>query len=252
MVAERGFVTVFDASNELDVSAVTVRSDLRTLENAGILRRVRGGAIPVGKAEPSFEVSTASSASEKAKIARVAASMVSSGMSVLLDVGSTTAAVAKALVSRTDLHDVTIITNSLAIALDAEPAIGRFTVVVTGGTLRPLQHSLVAPLSSVLLERIRADIAFIGCNGVEAASGVTNVNLLEAEMKRAMISSATRSVVVADSSKIGAVHLAHVGDLTEFDALVTGPAASRSAIEQLRAVADIEIYCAGGLDHDLA
>jgi DeoR family transcriptional regulator, aga operon transcriptional repressor len=73
-------------------------------------------------------------------------------------------------------------------------------VVVTGGTLRRLQHSLVNPFGTVLLGRLHASIAFIGCNGVDARGGVTNVNLPEAEVKRAMLLAARRPVVVADGS----------------------------------------------------
>ena len=122
------------------------------------------------------------------------------GDTVLLHVGTTTTAIARALVARADLRDVTVVTNGLTVALVLERAWPRISVVVTGGTLRPLQHSLVNPLGTVLLDGLNASIAFIGCNGVDGAGGVTNVNLPEAEVKRAMLLSARRPVVVADGS----------------------------------------------------
>ena len=85
--------------------------------------------------EPSFEESLVEFAGEKQRIGEYAASLVTSGMSVLLDVGTTTTAVARALVARTELEQVTVVTNGLTIAFELEPAIGRLTVVVTGLSL---------------------------------------------------------------------------------------------------------------------
>jgi DeoR family transcriptional regulator of aga operon len=116
---------------------------------------------------------------------------------------------------------VSIITNGLSIALALEPALPRFTVVLTGGTLRPLQHSLVNPGASAFLESVHADIAFIGCNGVDAEHGVTNINYPEAEVKRRMMLSSKRRVLLADRSKLGQTHLGVIGSVDEFDLLLT-------------------------------
>ena len=100
-----------------------------------------------------------------------------------------------------------MITNGLSIALALEAAIPRFTVIVTGGTLRPLQHSLVAPLAANTLPELHADLAILGGNGIAKDGAVTNLNLPEAEIKRAMVTAATRRVLVADASKWGQRHL---------------------------------------------
>lgn len=244
LVAERGFLRVSEAGDELGVSLVTVRSDLNALQASGALRRVHGGAVSNSGTEASFERSLASSADEKSQIAQVAAGLVESGSTVLLDVGSTTALVGRALVARAELHDVTVITNGLTIALELESAIPRFQVIVTGGTLRPLQHSLVDPLASVLLGRLTADIAFVGCNGVHAARGVTNVNIPEAELKRLMIASAQRVVVVADGSKIGGTHVGRIAALDEVESLITGASAPAAELARLRA-AGLAVRVAG-------
>jgi hypothetical protein len=73
-------------------------------------------------------------------------------------------------VQRDDLEDIVVLTNALPIALELEPAIPRFSVIVTGGTLRPLQHSLMNPLATTLLEQLHVDTAFIGCTGVTRAA----------------------------------------------------------------------------------
>ncbi|AZZ54094.1 DeoR/GlpR transcriptional regulator [Rathayibacter festucae DSM 15932] len=237
LAEKQGFVSVADLSDRLGVSVVTVRSDLDRLAGEGTVQRVRGGAVPTGErsGERSFEEGLASASDEKAAIGREAAASVASGESVILDVGTTTLAIAHALVARDDLRDVTVVTNGLSIALALEPAIPRFTVVVTGGTLRPLQHSLVEPLASEVLERIRADVVFVGCTGVHPEAGVTNVNLPEATLKRRMLHAATRRVVVADSSKLGVVDLGRVAGTEEFDRLLTGASAGDAVVERLEA-----------------
>jgi DeoR family transcriptional regulator of aga operon len=241
LVDERGFVRVAELRDAFGVSGVTARTDLDALVAEGAVQRVHGGAVPalLGSAgrperESSFEEALASSVVPKQQIGELAASLVRSGQSVILDVGTTTLAIARALRARTDLTDVVVITNGLSIALELEPAIPRFTVIVTGGSLRPLQHSLVEPLAATVLSQVHADLAFIGCNGVDVHNGVTNINLPEAGVKTLMLAAASRAVVVADGSKLGQVHLGRVGPLAAFDTLVTDAAADPQELALLR------------------
>ena len=250
LVTSRGFVGVTDLSELLGVSSVTVRTDLDALAALGVVRRIRGGAMPVEPhvvAERSFEETQVEASAAKAAIAAEAVRLVAPGMSVLLDVGTTAACVARELLRRHDLHDVTVITNGLAIALTLEPAIPRLQVVVTGGTLRPLQHSLVSPLGGLLLEHVHADIAFIGCNGVDAVRGVTNINLPEAEIKRSMVAAASEVAVLADGSKIGRARLGRVVGLEEVDAVITDATAPRAALDDITALGGPHVILA---DHD--
>jgi len=235
LVQERGFARVADLARRFEVSTVTVRTDLQSLEERGAVRRIRGGAVPptVVTSEQPFEAAEQELAPEKARIAAHAARLVGDGDTILLDVGTTTTAIARALLARTDLRDITVFTNALNVALELEGAGPRISVVVTGGTLRPLQHSLVNPLATVILERLRASIAFIGCNGVDAARGVTNVNLPEAEVKRAMLLAARRRVVVADGSKLGEVELAKVCDVREVGLVISDGTADPAIVAEI-------------------
>ncbi len=247
VIAARGFMKVVELGETFGISGVTVRSDLDALERARLILRTHGGAVPrqpPPEREASFEESLESSSAAKERIGAAAAALVLSGQSVLLDVGTTTLAVARALVARADLHDVTVVTNGLTIALELERAIPRFTVVVTGGTLRPLQHSLVDPLARPVLEQVHADIAFLGCNGVDVERGVTNINLPEAEIKRLMLGASARPVVVADSSKLDRVHLGAVGPLADVATLITDDGAAASRLDAFRA-AGVEVVVAG-------
>jgi len=235
LVAERGFVRVADASLELGVSEVTVRGDLTALEAAGSVVRVHGGAMPVATgAEASLESSLDRDAAAKRSIGAAAARLVASGDAVYVDAGSTSMALAHALVERHDLRDVTVVTSGLTIALALEAAGPRFTIVVTGGTLRPLQHSLVSPFAVPMLDALRLDTAFIGCNGVHAQHGVTNVNLPEAEIKTRVLGRAQRGVILADGSKVGATEVAVIAEVGAFDTLVTSGDAPADALAALR------------------
>jgi DeoR family transcriptional regulator of aga operon len=237
IVWDEGFARVTDLADRFGVSAVTVRADLTALEGRARVRRVRGGAVPPSGllGERPFESSQWESPLEKSSIGVRAAAMIASGDTVILDVGTTTTAIARALVLRGELRDVTVVTNGLNIALELERAAPRISVVVTGGTLRPLQHSLVNPLGTALLERLHASLAFVGCNGVDPEAGITNVNLPEAEIKRAMLLAARRRVIVADGSKIGEVELAKVCDLEEVSVLITDPSADPEVLTGIAA-----------------
>ncbi|WP_211262272.1 DeoR/GlpR family DNA-binding transcription regulator [Nitriliruptor alkaliphilus] len=233
---EHEFVRVTDLAERFEVSEVTVRADLDTLESRGHLRRVRGGAVPrsTAPAERPFEEAEIAAADQKRAIARAAAASVSDGDTIILDVGTTTTAIAQELAAREDLSDITVFTSSLTIALALEPATPRLTVVVTGGTLRPKQHSLVEPLAGLVFASIRAGTAFVGCNGLDVDAGVTNVNLPETEVKKLILRAAQRRVVVADGSKLGQVALAHVCDLDEVDLLITSADADPELVSSLR------------------
>jgi len=227
-----GRAQVVALAEELGVSEVTIRQDLAYLEERGLLRRTHGGAIPVETGyEMSFEDMTGEKTEEKARIAARAAALVHEGETILLDVGTTTTAVAKALAGRRNL---TIVTNALNIALILEGSPG-ITVIVTGGTLRAKQHSLVNPLAMDVLQRIRADRAILGANGVESVAGVTNANFPEAEIKRVMANRAREKILVADSGKIGRIAAAVVAPVTAFDRLITGAEAVESEIGLLTA-----------------
>ncbi len=228
LLREQEFVRVTELAQALGVSGVTIRADLGLLEEQGTVRRVHGGAILARSdpaAEPSFELALGSAAVEKAQIARHAAGLVGTGESILIDAGTTSTYLARELAARSDVHDVVVFTNGLRTALELEPAIPRLSVLVTGGTLRPLKHSLVDPLAAPMLQEIHAETAFLSCHGIDPGAGVTSMHLLEATMKRRMIHAARRRVLVADSSKVGRIGLVAVCAAADVDLLVTGRAA---------------------------
>lgn len=239
LVQQNGEVSASELSELLGVSEVTVRSDLRALAQAGQVRRTRGGArrpLELHR-ESSLEETRHKHAAAKRRIGRAAAALVQDGETVFLDVGSTTTEVARAL--SPTLHGVTVITNGLNIALELE-RLPNLQVIVTGGTLRPLQHSLVSPYALEVLGRIHADRLFLGCNGVSAAAGVTNANHEEAEIKRVMVRQAREVVVVADHSKLGQVSRAQVAPIGAVHTLITDRHADGLSAELQASLADVQ------------
>jgi DeoR family transcriptional regulator of aga operon len=243
VVLSQEFVTVQDLSDRFGVSIVTVRSDLDELAERGQLRRVRGGAVAAFRlaSEVSYEARSDAQAQEKVLIAKAAVGLLADSDTVLLDVGTTTMAIARELVARTDLNDLTVVTNGLNIAIALEPAIPHVRVLVTGGTLRPLQHSLVDPMAGLMLHRLRASIAFVAANGIHPEHGISTTNMPEADMKQRLLAATHRRVVVADASKFSQEALVRVCDLNEVDLILTAGDVEPLVLAAVREQVEVQV-----------
>jgi len=235
-VRHHEFARIQDLARQLGVSEVTIRSDIDILARAGGIRRVRGGAMRVVEAVPEvvYEARVSSHQREKRAIGLAAAAMLSSGDSVILDVGTTAMAVADAIVDRQDLTNLTVFTPGLNIALALERAIPRIEVVVTGGTLRPQQHSLVGPNSTLILEQIRATFGFLGCNGIDPSHGVVGLSLSDVALKQAILKASRTSVIITDASKFSQTSLVRVCGFTDIDLVLTAGAPDPVSVEAVR------------------
>lgn len=229
-----GQVRVTELSHELGISEMTVRRDLNSLASAGELVKVHGGATREQSAtsvEPGFIRKLGLAAPEKEALALRAAEMVEPGMSVGLNSGTTTYALAGHC---TGIANLTVVTNSPRIAevfYSAENP--SQTVILTGGIRTP-SDALVGPLATSALAQLHVDICFMGVHGMTAEDGFTTPNMLEAQANRAFMASAARQVVVADHTKWGITGLCQISPLDAADALVTGDALSPDAVEILR------------------
>lgn len=237
MVDTEQFASVKQLANLFGVSQVTIRTDIDALskEHHG-LRRVRGGILrgQVPYSETPYEARSSSEEAGKRAIGEAAADIVQSNDTVILDVGTTTMAIAEALVKKTDLTNVTVFTNGINIALVLERAYPRIMTVVTGGSLRPLQHSLVEPMATLILGNITANIAFLGCNGIDPEFGISATNLPEASIKQVIVQAAHQVFVVADASKFGRRTLAHVCGLEDVDCFLTAGFVDDALATQIR------------------
>lgn len=231
LVQNHGRVLVDDLSDSLHLSKITIRKDLDYLQSKGMIVRTHGGALPAqagALSDPTIREKVEQHHEEKVRIAEAAAAMVSEGQCIILDSGTTTTEIARALLA---FRRLTVITNAINIA--AELAVSNFEVILTGGTLRKNSLSLVGPLAEDVLREIHGDILFIGVDGFDVKTGITTPNVLEARVNRAMVKAAQMVVAVCDSSKFNRRSLSLIVEASSIDRVITDsnlPAAEVKAI----------------------
>ncbi|WP_374970829.1 DeoR/GlpR family DNA-binding transcription regulator [Terrabacter sp. BE26] len=235
LVQVSGAVKVSELVERLGVSDMTIRRDIERLSGDGLLERVHGGALALdgtrSSDEPGFSAKSRLQLAQKQAIARAAARHVEAGSSIGISAGTTTYELARAV---RDVPDLTVVTNSIPVAqLLHESAAPGQTVVLTGGVRTP-SDALVGPVAVAALRSLHVDILFLGAHGVEGRTGLTTPNLVEAETNRALVESARRVCLLADSSKWGTVGLSTFADLADVDLFVTDTAFPERAREAVR------------------
>jgi DeoR/GlpR family transcriptional regulator of sugar metabolism len=231
LVRERGAAQTSQLAVILGVSEVTIRRDLDELAELGLIRRVRGGAIPPGRhrAEPPFEQSRMDRAAEKERVGAAAAALVQPGDTVILDIGTTALQLARCLHGREGL---TVVTNNLAVyeELRGDEAID---IVLLGGLVRRNYRSLVGFRTEDALGAIRADIAFLGTSGISEDLELYDTTLEEIPAKRVMLNAARFVVLLADGAKFGSGGLGRIADVSAIDRVVTTDDAPQAYLDLL-------------------
>ncbi len=223
-------VKVVALSILFSVSEATIRRDLQELENLGLLQRTHGGAVSSQlDFELSFQDREVFLLDEKRQIALAAANMVEDGETILLDAGTTTREIARALCGKR----LTVATNSMDVAFvfAEEPDI---EVLLLGGTWRKSINSLVGPLTNAMLKLFCFDKAFVAANAVDCNRGASTQNLAEAATKHLMIESAKQTILVADHSKFEQKSFCKIADLSEFSMLITDSKTPKDTLDCLR------------------
>jgi DeoR family transcriptional regulator of aga operon len=230
-LSAHGSVSVADLASELAVSPATIRRDLELLDDQRLLTRTHGGAVAQGVLyELPLRYKTARHQEEKRRIALEAASRVADGEAVGLTGGTTTTEVARVLVERQRL---TVVTNALNIA--SELAIRpNLKLVVTGGWARSESYELVGPLAEQALAGLNLDTVFLGVDGVSFEAGLMTHHEVEAHTNLALMERARRTIVVADSSKIGRTAFARICSIERVDELITDAGADAEALAAIR------------------
>lgn len=227
-----GRVEVAALANTLGVTAETVRRDLTALERRGALRRVHGGAIPVERleVEPTLATRSTRLTAEKRRIAARALDELPTEGTILLDSGSTTLALAELLPPDVDL---TVLTNSLAAAtvLSGHPGVELYLI---GGRVRGVTAAAVGDWATSALTDICVDVSFNGTNGFSVDRGLTTPDQSEARVKRAMVESARRVVLLADASKAGDDHLHRFAHLREVDLVISDEALPEDLVAEIQ------------------
>ncbi len=237
LLDERDSVSVTELMAQFGVTDTSIRHDLTVLQDAGRLRRVRGGAVVNGGARNGSGAlwRAREHLSEKRRIGELAASLVHDGDVVLFDSGSTVAQVAIYL--RGALRgpgSVTLVTNSLPVVEE----VGSWDqphLICLGGLYLPEHRALVGPGTMAALRDLSADIAFLGCDGLTVEGGLTTPHMLIAEIGSALAARARRVVVVADASKLGRTGFTPIVGLDAVQVLVTDSRADPDVVQGLRA-----------------
>jgi DeoR/GlpR family transcriptional regulator of sugar metabolism len=205
-----------DLAQRFGVSEMTVRRDLTHLAREGKLTRVYGGAIRDAD-EPPFAAIETERRDAKERIGRAAAQLVEDGKTIMIDIGTTTLELARALRGR----ELTVITTNLAVVEELLPEAG-IELVLLGGIVRRNYRSLVGVLAEDGLRQVSADIAFLGASGIRHEDmAVMDTTMVEVPIKRGMIAAAERSVLLADAQKFYSGGVVRVCGVEEFDAIVT-------------------------------
>jgi DeoR family transcriptional regulator of aga operon len=245
LAVERSSLEVEEVAHLLDVSPATVRRDFDALAKRQLLSRTHGGAVASGGSVAlplNYKVARGDAAKER--IAQAAAELVPRYAIIGINGGTTTTAVARALVARAEFAPgeqsdsqpaLTVVTNALNIAAELTVR-HQIKIVVTGGVARPQSYELTGPFADEVLKEINIDIAFIGVDALDAVAGASADHEDEARVNRQVVSRARKVVVVADSSKFTKRAFATISPLSEIDVLITDDGISAETVKEFRAL----------------
>jgi DeoR family transcriptional regulator, glycerol-3-phosphate regulon repressor len=229
-IERSGSVVVSDLADVFNVSRETIRRDLKVLADQGRVDIVHGGAVRPGLAEPPLSQRQSSNAAGKSAIAREAARLVSDGMTVLLDSGTTTGAVARALA---DKQNLTIVTNSLGhAALLCQ--VKTFKVFVLGGAIDPTDEAAFGIDTLAQISHFHTDVSFVACGGLAEDGTPTDYTREAAEFRTQLLARARRSYLVVDSDKFARPTPLQIGNLTKVSGVIVDRPPPQAMVEGLR------------------
>jgi DeoR family galactitol utilization operon repressor len=229
LLSERGSLSVSLLSRDLDVSEVTVRSDLKELEEKGYLIRSRGGVYPA--LHQSIIERQQQNIEKKSRIARAAALLVRDGDRIMIEAGTTTALLVRYLIGK---RDIQVVTNSTLVFSYARlnPAL---QITLTGGEFRRETESMVGPVALRTIAGLNVRLAFVGTDGFSTEKGLTTQLVDGAEIVKAMRECAEETILLADSSKWGKTGFVNVLPLAAMDAIITDTDLGEDATRDLEA-----------------
>ncbi|MBA4794854.1 MAG: DeoR/GlpR transcriptional regulator [Phenylobacterium sp.] len=247
LLDERAFWTVSELAQRFEVSEETIRRDARQLEQSGVVQKVHGGlSATSNKIEAPYRIRLRENAAAKQHIARKAAELVSDGMTLLIDSGTSCHWLARNLASTRNL---TIVTNSVEIAHEVLGNPGQ-RLLLAGGQINPIHNAAFGPEAQAFCQRFAPDLTILSMGAVDAERGLLDFDADEAAFKQSLLGQARRIVVLADHSKFTKSGFIQVAAFRDVQDLVTDkepPAALRQACAE----AGTRIHIAEGESNDL-
>lgn len=220
-LAERGFATIEELATHFSVTPQTIRKDINTLANDGLLQRFHGGAgVPLGANNIVYDQRKSMFMEEKKRMGELVAQHIPEGASVCMNIGTTTEAVARALLKHQGLR---VVTNSLNVAtiMVQNPS---HDVLVAGGTVRHRDNGIVGPSAERFIREFRVDYGIIGISGIDDQGNLLDYDYREVAVSRSIIECSRHVYLVTDNSKFGRPAMVRVGRLSDLTALFSnGP-----------------------------
>ena len=218
-LARDGYVRVAEMAKELDVTTVTIRKDLKYLEEKKLLYRTHGSASPVNPQTQEVEVREKEKIhiDEKRRIAMAAAQLIEPDDSIIIASGSTVQMLGDFIQPQGHL---TVVTSSLKTAVQLN-SMDRVDVIQLGGNVRNNSLSVVGVYTSQFFEQITCSKLFLGVDGIDLDYGITNSNIEEALLNIKMIEASQRTIIMADSSKFGRRGFGRICNLDRIDVIIT-------------------------------
>lgn len=237
MVTQSGFVATDALVKHFDVTPQTIRRDLNELSNFGLLERFHGGAgLSKSSANTPYLDRQQTGVRAKQQIAKAAAALIPDGASLFLNIGTTTEAVAEALLDHRDLH---VITNNLNVA----QTLARnetFKIYLPGGRVRNHDGGLLGEKATSFIEQFRTDYSIIGIGGISEAGDLLDFDIQEVSSAQAILRNSQKVILVADQNKFGRRAMNRMAHLSDLDILVTSTEPLPPYIEHLND-ADVKI-----------
>jgi DeoR/GlpR family transcriptional regulator of sugar metabolism len=242
LVAVRGSVRIGELAETFGVTEPTIRKDLSSLQDRGLLKRTHGGALAIHpNADRELAGRQAAHTASKEAIATACLALLHDGDSVFLDSGTTVEALARRLAAQPSTLRLSVLTSSLGVA-HALAEVPTIDCVLLGGQLRRVDGSVVGDLALENLQRFTFSAAFLGASGFSEL-GISVGSLAEAALKAAVIERARRVVLPVDHHKVGATDFARVCMLDAVDVVVMDEASE--AVRELCDAFDVELITAG-------
>jgi DeoR/GlpR family transcriptional regulator of sugar metabolism len=236
IVKKKQSATVTELSRLLNVSEVTVRQDLNRMAADGLIVRTHGGAIAAerGKQEFTFSTRDKLNADQKQHIGQAAAALIQPHDSIILDASTTALYIARAILQRNNLGDLTIITNGIHTALELAER-SDITTILTGGIVRASAFSTYGSFTWEILAQVNVNKGFFGVGGISLEQGLTDLNVQEVNVKKAMAERCQEIIAVADGTKFGEIALTTFVPIERLAHIVTDTSAPAALVEALRA-----------------
>lgn len=240
LLESQGSVKTSVLCEKFSISRETIRRDLESLEERNLVRRIHGGAMKVEHTNydipqfyAAFDQRIQEHSQKKQLVAWEAANYIEDGRAIALDSGTTALELARVLKTK-KFSSLTVVTNSFPVASELTDAEG-ITLVLTGGIYCPEEKALVSDLATLIFSKINLDILFLTTCGVSVERGITYQRIDEVVVQKKMMEASEKTIIIADSSKIGSNSLVKMCGIEKATMIITDSEADPEQIGHLRA-----------------